>query len=101
MEKIKGNNIIKAIIIAISFWIVYKIAGEVISSLFASKITADNVYFLQVLVYVIVLLYLFIILKLVKKDKILKEKGRGINYRNKSRKIYVYLFFNCSCFKLL
>lgn len=80
MEKIKGNNIIKAIIIAISFWIVYKIAGEIISSLFASKITADNAYFFQVLVYVIVLIYLFIILKLVKKDKILKEKGRGINY---------------------
>ncbi len=76
MEKLKENNIIKAIGIAVIYWVIYKIVGNAINS----TITSDNTYFLQVIIYVIMLLFLYIVLKLVKKTEILKEKGNGINY---------------------
>lgn len=76
MEKLKENNIIKAIGIAVIYWVIYKIVGNAINS----TITSDNTYFLQVIIYFIMLLFLYIVLKLVKKTEILKEKGNGIKY---------------------
>lgn len=72
MEKLKENNILKAVVIAIIYWIIYQIVGKAIN--------IENEYFHDVIVYAIMLLFLYVVLKIVKKDSILKEKGKGIKY---------------------